>query len=357
MGDSRLSNRNARPWTSASGAWSALPVVLVLAITSSAVLAQSPALEARGATRVVVLSDFNENYGSTRYSTHVDDAVGRAVALKPDLVISTGDMVAGQRLAPPLDQSEMEAMWRSFHARVSDPLAKAGLPFAVTPGNHDASSGERFRLERTIYREQWLPRRPAVAFIDGQNYPFYYAFRVGDVLFASLDATHVGHLSRSEKAWLNDLLGEAGPRFKYRVVFSHVPLWPFATGRERDFLGDRELEAILQRGRVDLHLSGHHHAYYPGYKDGVRFVSQGCLGAAPRPLLGDRALPPRSITVIDFDAAGAIRVEAYHGAGFTAPIARSGLPPRIESRWATIVRDDLARGASAPAGQARAATR
>jgi 3',5'-cyclic AMP phosphodiesterase CpdA len=337
--------------------WSILPVALALGFAAHACLAQPPIPEARGATRVVVLSDFNESYGSTRYSTHVDEAVERAVALKPDLVISTGDMVAGQRLAPPLGRGEMEAMWRSFHARVSDPLARAGLPFAVTPGNHDASSGERFRLERTVYREQWLPRRPAVAFIDARNYPFHYAFHVGEVLFASLDATHVGHLSRAEKDWLRALLEKDGPRFRHRVVFSHVPLWPFAAGRETDFLGDRELEAILQRSRVDLHLSGHHHAYYPGYKDGVRYVSQGCLGAAPRPLLGDHALPPRSITVIDFDATGAIRVEAYHGAGFTAPISRSALPPRIESRWATIVRDDLARGASALAGQARAATR
>jgi 3',5'-cyclic AMP phosphodiesterase CpdA len=336
----------------ASGAWSLLWVALALGFATNTGLAQPPIPEVRGATRVVVLSDFNESYGSTRYSTHVDEAVTRAIALKPDLVISTGDMVAGQRLAPPLDRGETEAMWRSFHARVSDPLAKAGLPFAVTPGNHDASSGERFRLERQIYRDQWLPRKPAVTFVDATNYPFHYAFQVGDVLFASLDATHVGHLSHAEKEWLRTLLEKTGPRFRHRVVFSHVPLWPFATGRETDFLGDRELEAILQRGRVDLHLSGHHHAYYPGYKDGVRFVSQGCLGAAPRPLIGTRERPPRSITVIDFDATGTVRVEAFRGDGFAQRISRSELPQKIESRWATIVRDDLARGTSLPAREA-----
>lgn len=355
MGGGGLSKGDAQTRTVARG--TRLALALVLALAAHAGLAQPAAPEARGATRVVVLSDFNESYGSTRYSTQVDEAVERAAALKPDLVISTGDMVAGQRLAPPLDRGEMEAMWRAFHARVSDPLARAGLPFAVTPGNHDASSGERFRLEQAIYREQWLPRKPAVAFIDARNCPFHYAFHVGDVLFASLDATHVGHLSRAEKHWLRGLLEKEGPRFRQRVVFSHVPLWPFATGRERDFLGDRELESILQRGRVDLHLSGHHHAYYPGYKDGVRYVSQGCLGAAPRPLLGTQALPPRSITVIDFDATGEIRVEAYHGHGFAQPIVRTELAPRIESRWATIVRDDLARRPSVPAGPAAASAR
>ncbi len=58
---------------------------------------------ARAATRVVVLSDFNESYGSVHYASTVGDAVRRTAALRPDLVISTGDMIAGQRLAPPLE--------------------------------------------------------------------------------------------------------------------------------------------------------------------------------------------------------------------------------------------------------------
>jgi hypothetical protein len=308
----------------------------------------------RGATRVVVLSDFNESYGSVRYSAHVDAAVARTIGLRPDLVISTGDMVAGQRLSPSLERGAVEAMWRAFHQRVSQPLADAGLPLAVTPGNHDASSGRRFALEREIYREQWGPRRPPLDFIDAAAYPFRYAFRVGDVLFASLDATHVGHLSRAEKQWLRSLLQGPGKRFRHRVVFSHIPVWPFSVGRENEILGDAELEAILREGRVDLHLSGHHHAYYPGFKDGVRYVSQGCLGAAPRPLLGAAGHSERSITVIDFEESGTVRVEAYGGAGYRQPIARSELPPRIESRWATLVRDDLASTTPKPGDRSQA---
>jgi hypothetical protein len=250
-------------------------------------------------------------------------------------------MVAGQRRSPPLGRKEIGAMWESFHQNVTKPLAKAGIPLAVTPGNHDASAGSRFRLERDTYRAQWLSRQPAVDFLDARHYPFHYAFSVGDVLFASLDATRVGHLSHAEKDWLRKLLETAGPRFRHRVVFSHMPLWPFSAGRETEFLGDRELEAIMRRGRVDLHLSGHHHAFYPGHRDGVRLVSQGCLGAAPRALIGTRERPPRSITVIDFDANGEIRVEALHGPTFEDRIQRDALPARIETRWATIERDDL----------------
>jgi 3',5'-cyclic AMP phosphodiesterase CpdA len=293
-------------------------------------------------TRAVVVSDLNESYGSTRYSQAVDEAVRQTIALAPDLVISTGDMVAGQRLNPPLDKADIEAMWQAFDRHVTTPLAQAGLPFAVTPGNHDASNGARFALERELYRGQWLPRKPALDFVDAADYPFNYAFRVRDTLFVSLDATHVGHLSVQSKRWLSQLLAQHGPKYKHRVVFSHIPLWPFAVGRERDYLGDHELEAILQRGQGGVVLSGHHHAYYPGYKDGVRFVSQACLGAAPRPLLGTQQPSHRAITVLELGDDGQVRIEAYHGERFAQPILRATLPEKITAHGATLHRDDLA---------------
>jgi 3',5'-cyclic AMP phosphodiesterase CpdA len=293
------------------------------------------------ATRVVVVSDLNESYGSTRYSPQVDQAVSQTIELAPDLVISTGDMIAGQRISPLLDRNQLQAMWQAFDRHVTTPLARAGLPFAVTPGNHDASSGGRFLVERELYRMHWLARKPALEFVDATNYPFNYAFRVRDTLFVSLDATHVGHLSTHGKRWLSQLLQEHGPKYKHRVVFSHVPLWPFAVGRERDYLGDHELESILQHGKVGVVLSGHHHAYYPGYKDGVRFVSQACLGAAPRALLGTTHAGGRAITVLELEDNGTVRIEAYEGLRFDRPIPRSTLPEKITAHGVTLVRDDL----------------
>jgi len=290
--------------------------------------------------RVVVISDLNESYGSVRYSEHVAHAVARIVQLRPALVINTGDMVAGQRL-PPLSAGDVEAMWRAFHHAVTDPLARAGIPMAVTPGNHDASSGTRFALERRIYHEQWLPRRPAVEFIDAAEYPFSYAFAVAQTLFISLDATFVGPLSERERSWLRGVLARHAGRYSHRVVFSHVPVWPFAAGRESDNLGDERLEAILREAQVDLVLSGHHHAYFPGAKDGLRYVSQACLGAAPRPLIGTPARSEHAITVLEIPAAGPISVEAYRAPDFTVPIHRHTLPERIVSRRATLLRDDL----------------
>jgi len=99
---------------------------LLLCVLATPLAAQPQAVP----TRVVVVSDLNESYGSTRYSAAVDDAVRRTVALAPDLVISTGDMIAGQRLSPPLNAGEVRAMWEAFDRHVTTPLAQAGLPVA-----------------------------------------------------------------------------------------------------------------------------------------------------------------------------------------------------------------------------------
>ncbi|MGB5427979.1 MAG: metallophosphoesterase [Gammaproteobacteria bacterium] len=292
--------------------------------------------------RVAVISDLNGDYGSTRYEATVDGAISRIVALQPDLVISTGDMVAGQR-RPHLTRDEVEQMWNAFHMHVSEPLQTAGIPLAVTPGNHDASAYDGFDLERTIFAEQWLPRRPVVRFIDDTAYPFHYAFSFGDILFISLDATTVGRIPGTEMTWLRQLLARHGPDYQRRVVFSHLPLWPFARGREREFIGDPVLQALLEEAGVELYLSGHHHTFYPGVSGGITFVSQACLGAGPRRLIGTEKRSARSFTLLEFPAED-IQVSAYEAPQFQSPVDWSSLPERIQSSAAVLLRADLAQG-------------
>ncbi|HSQ68600.1 MAG TPA: metallophosphoesterase, partial [Steroidobacteraceae bacterium] len=207
---------------------------------------------ARAALKVIVISDLNGSYGSTSYEPGVGLAVSRILELEPDLVISTGDMVAGQRLHPPLAAPAIEAMWTAFHTTVSTPLAEAGIPLAVTPGNHDASAYASFQSERQIFQEQWQSRVPGLEFVDREGYPFNYAFALGGVLFVSLDVTRVGALDESQRRWLDGLLRTHGKGYRHRVVFSHLPIYPFTEGRESEVSADHELERILQRHGVEL---------------------------------------------------------------------------------------------------------
>jgi len=84
--------------------------------------------------KIVLISDINGSYGSTNYNKRVNKAVEVIIGLQPGLVISAGDMVAGQK-QPLLDQANLDRMWASFKQVVADPLKEAGIDFIVSPGN------------------------------------------------------------------------------------------------------------------------------------------------------------------------------------------------------------------------------
>ncbi len=286
--------------------------------------------------RVAVISDLNGSYGSTDYAPRVAVAVSRIIALKPDLVISTGDMVAGQR-RPVLTEPEIRAMWSAFHAQVTDPLRRAGIPLAVTPGNHDASAYGGFEEERRIFAEEWQANKPALDYIDDESYPFFYAFRLQGTTFVSLDATVLGPLRGDQAARLRDAAHGADTV----IAFSHLPLWPFAIERESEVIGDAKLHALFRELDLDLHLSGHHHAFYPGWKDGITYVSQACLGGGPRRLIGMTRRSDYAITMIDISDRGDLIIQALEGDFFDEPLDWADLPAKLSHEGADLIRLDL----------------
>ena len=281
---------------------------------------------------VAVVSDLNGSYGSTTYSSDVDNAVASIVADPPDVVLSTGDMVAGQQSG-----LDYRAMWDGFHAAVSDPLVRAGIPFAVTPGNHDASGYSGYSNERAIFEDEWLPRKPLVDFVDDADYPLRYAFTMGDTLFVSLDDTTVGALSSAQMSWLDRVLDTPA---RVRVVYGHVPLYPFAEGRETEAIFDADLEDLLNAHGVQLFVSGHHHAYYPGKRGSLRLVGTSCLGSGARSLIGTSSTSPKTVLRFTIEDGAITGLDAYGGSAFTSPVARSSLPTSVGSGSDVITRDD-----------------
>jgi hypothetical protein len=285
--------------------------------------------------RVAVVSDLNGSYGSRVYCDAVHSAVDRLVELSPDLVLSTGDMVAGQRRG-----LDYDGMWTSFHGAISDRLRGSGIPFAVSAGNHDASAYPGFEGERATFVREWSARRPDVEFADASGYPLRYSFRAGSAFFVALDSTTVGPLSDEQMTWLDRQLAEHASA-PVKIVFGHVPLYPFARGRETEHIGDPELEDLLARRNVDLFLSGHHHAYYPGRRGALRLVSTACLGGGARPLLGRESASERSILLFEI-AGGEVReLDAYGGDEFDRRIERAELPDHVGHGLLRIERDDV----------------
>jgi hypothetical protein len=299
--------------------------------------------------RVVVISDLNGSYGSVTYAPRVEEAIRAIVAMKPDLVISTGDMVAGQR-RPHLSEAEVRAMWDGFHRTVTAPLEAAGIPLAVTPGNHDASAYGGFERERQLYAETWAAHRPDLDYVGEDCYPFAYAFDIGDVRFASIDATTVGALAPEQETWLRDTMAGAGST---RIVFSHLPVWPVAVGRETEIIGDPGLADLFREVGIDLHLSGHHHAYYPGASGGVAYVAQACLGSGPRALIGTSEKTEPGFTILDIAEDGHIEVSAVTGPDLETRLDPRTLPATIGSGAALLERLDLARLPAVTTGASR----
>ena len=286
---------------------------------------------------VAVISDLNGSYGSTEYSPQAKAAVAAIVRMNPDLVLATGDLVAGQR-RPHLSESEVRDMWSAFHKAVTDPLERAGIPMAVTPGNHDASAYAGFGLERRIYGEEWSERHPDLSILPDGDYPFHYAFEMGSVRFLSLDATRVGRLPKAQMQWLDKTLAGTASR---TIVFSHLPLWPFAQGRETEIIGDPAMQALLDRHDVDVYFSGHHHAFYPGVTEGTAYIAQACLGSGPRRLIGSGERPEPGFTLVTIPEDGPMIVRALVGPDFSETVDVSTLPERIGFAGPDMIRLDL----------------
>jgi|GEM_PF-791935 len=291
--------------------------------------------------RVAIVSDINGSFGSTTYEDSVHLGVAAIVdGIRPDVVLVTGDMVAGQK--PARDGLNYQAMWDGFFAAVADPLTAAGIPIVAVPGNHDASGYSTYTHEREIYERQWTApgRVPEVSFIDDSHYPFYFAFEVAGALFIALDATTVGPLDDAQRAWLEQTL-EAVSDYDVKIAFGHIPLHPVTQGRQTEVLDDPELEALFKRHDLTLFAAGHHHGYYPGAAQGVRQLSMPNLGGGPRVLIGQSQASPQGLAVLDIRDGVIEQLEAYTGDLYDEPIERATLPESIVYANHRLIRDDL----------------
>lgn len=289
--------------------------------------------------RIVVLSDLNGSYGATTYDSAVHAAITTIKStVRPDLVLITGDMVAGQQSG--LDYA---AMWRGFHAAVTTPLTTAGIPVAPAPGNHDASAYAGFQAERDEYQRQWSPGRlPAVQMVDATNFPFRYSFTVKGAFFVAIDATTVAPLSGAQRTWVEQQL-RAASAYRVKLVYGHVPLHPTTVGRETEVLNDSVFEDVL-RANGAVFIGGHQHGYFPGVANGVRHVVTPCIGAGPRPLIGTTTASPRGFVVLDVAGDRITSLEARTGltSGFASTITRASLPPELRFSSHLLTRDDRA---------------
>lgn len=287
--------------------------------------------------KIAIISDMNGSYGSTTYANSVASAIQHISASRVNAVLSTGDMVAGQKSG-----LDYQKMWDAFHRVVTKPLSSEEIPFLPSPGNHDASAGSNFKNERNIYVNNWnsypverfnsaRPEDTKLQFVANvvQNYPLNYAIKMGPAVFISLDATAVGPLINNQIAWLEDVLNKTA-NAKIKIVFGHVPLYPFTYDKTTEYLAygtakttyAERFEALLETHKVTYYLSGHDHAFYPGHRNGqVRYISVPLLGSGARKILtadGSGSVSKTSFLYLTFDAQGNHTLEALESPSYKA---------------------------------------
>ncbi|NJL83324.1 MAG: metallophosphoesterase [Chloroflexaceae bacterium] len=264
----------------------------------------------RGDVRLLVVSDLNGIYGSTDYDPEVDKAMKLIPFWEPDMVVCSGDMVAGQ--SPTLSQEQIRAMWAGFDEHIAAPLRQAKLPWGFTIGNHDASSalgvGDKFlfKQERDLAAEYWDDPKhdPGLQFGDRYEFPFYYSFIFKDIFFLVWDGSS-NHIPAEKLAWVEKTLASPqAQQAKMRILLGHLPLYAVAVGRNEPgevMENADELRAMLERYNVHTYISGHHHSYYPAHRGDLQLLHMGILGSGPRPLIDSNLPPWKALTVLDIN--------------------------------------------------------
>ncbi len=294
----------------------------------------------RGDHRLALISDLNGPYGSTLYSPTVARGLDLISELQPDLVLCAGDMVAGQKIS--LTDSQLEAMWSSFQSTILNPLLQQGIGMIPTMGNHDASSQkvaskyvfarERHQAERFWERQK---SRLGLEFIDAKQYPFQFSVQQPGLFVVVIDASSA-KVDRAQRQWLEQALAsESRSSDDCCVVMGHLPLTAISQGRDRagECIEDAmHLTDLMQRHRVDLYLSGHHHAWYPGELKGQRLLSLGAMGNGPRRLLGTQRTSDPSLTLLDLFPATKTVLETTFSLKTLEPISLNSLPKQLSSK-------------------------
>lgn len=329
-------------------------ILLTVLMLLSPALGQDLLLPGKGeAFRVVVFGDFNGPYGSVGYGGDVQRVMRSLPGWQPDLVLLTGDLVAGQDSRLP--DGRFAEMWQAFDTQVAQPLRLAEIPYAAALGNHDASSlrhdgGYSYARERSAAQEYWLGNRSSglvPASLDG--YPFNWSFGIGDLFVIVWDASS-SQISQEQLSWLlQQLASPEAARASRRWLVGHLPLFGISEGRATagEVLGGgAELALQLAGAGLDTYVSGHQGAWYPGSHAGLELLMSGGIGG--RRLIAGQAPVRSTVTVADLlpDGVSYLTVDVQTG----ELVDPQELPDHLDAYGGRISRSGRA-AAESPGGR------
>ncbi len=188
------------------------------------------------------------------------EAVEKTNLLRPEFVISVGDLIEGYTE----DLARIEMEWDAFD-RLVDRLE---MPFFYIPGNHDVTN--------PVMAEVWKQRYGAA----------YYHFVYKNTLFLCLNTEDAGraNITDAQVAYFEQVLKDhPADRVRWTLVFMHEPMWA-------DHYRQRHAEGYANWGRVEAMLqdrpftvfAGHWHGYRRDVRNDRRYYILATAGGASR---------------------------------------------------------------------------
>ena len=239
-----------------------------------------------------VLSDLQSDECQPKYPTNSLRAIQLLTKNHSfEKTLFSGDVVHGECLKKVKHYGIVtKAMWQEFDKNFFKP-ARAFGPVAMAPGNHDApfapyypSAKKNIELEHQAFKEFWNSKKgslgvePIHLATASHKYPYYYSYLYKKDLFIILQSTKNSKLTdrKNQISWLKDLL-ESDYRNSARNVIAvmHIPPYPVLNAAEKkrnSIVKDEQvgkstsnpLVDLLLDNRVDVLITGHSHAPYPG---------------------------------------------------------------------------------------------
>ena len=186
-------------------------------------------------------------------------AVRRLNWLRPDFVVSVGDLIEGYTN----DDAQIEKEWNEFEAFID----QLEMKFFFVAGNHDVTNPKLHRVWREKFGREW------------------YSFDFKDVHFVCLSSEDPSaRLGAEQLAWLaSDLDQHANAR--WTLVFLHKPLWVYA---ERELAAGnpdptnwKRVEKLLA-DRPHTVFAGHVHHYVQYRRNDHDYYSLATTGGGSR---------------------------------------------------------------------------
>ncbi|MEA3432264.1 MAG: metallophosphoesterase [candidate division WOR-3 bacterium] len=191
------------------------------------------------------------SYGDTRTNDGDRAAVvSRIIAIDPDIVFNTGDLVEDGRI---------DSKWITWFSTNQDILDH--IPYFVAIGNHEENAQLYYDYWHFPGNEQW------------------YSLDYGNAHFVCLSTET--NMYGSQREWLESDLINASQSADWIFVFFHRP--PYSSGEHGSDLNVRTAWcSLFETYGVDIVFNGHDHNYERGFVNGVYYIVTGGGGAPLR---------------------------------------------------------------------------